>query len=267
MFDVRYFPEHPVYGLIGRPLGHSFSAEWFNKYFAEHDIDAVYRNMEIEKIEDVIDILYFKHDIVGLNVTSPYKKSIMRYMDGNSYEAEMVGAVNVVRITNDIFYGRSFSGHNTDVEGFTTAVTPLLTPAMTRALVLGTGGAAAAAMFALKQMGIEAVQVSRTPKDGQLGYCDIDKTVMDTHLLVINATPLGMEPHVDEAPALPYDLFTPEHLAYDMIYNPAVTKFMRLAAEYGARTENGLKMLISQAEASMRIWQMPADFKRDKSSR
>lgn len=252
--SINYEPEHKIYALVGKPVSHSRSAEWFNRFFAERGIDAEYIAIELPEVEDAIDILYFKHDIVGLNVTSPYKRSMMKYMDWVDFDARDAGGINVVRITNDCFYGRSFCGYNTDIEGFEKAVRPLLTPAMKRALILGTGAAAGAALVACRRMGIECTQVSRTPGEGRLTYADIDARVMAEHLLVVDATPLGMGEHVGQAPPLPYELFTPGHLAFDMVYNPEVTEFMRLAAEHGARTSNGLEMLIAQARASARIW-------------
>lgn len=245
-----------LYGLIGKPLGHSFSAGWFTKLFAEQGLSACYRNFELDDISELEALLRDNDNLAGLNVTSPYKQAVIPWLDRLDASAEAVNAVNVIHFDKDGNGKRLLTGYNTDIAGFRKAVTPFLTPEISKALVLGTGGAASAAVFVLRESGLEVTQVSRSPKQGQISYDDINADVMNTHPLIVNSTPLGMGRHEGQAPNLPYNLFTDKHLAFDMVYNPAVTEFMRLAAKNGAKTQNGLAMLIGQAEAAAEIWRI-----------
>lgn len=244
-----------LYGLIGRTLGHSFSRDFFNKKFEAEKIDAEYVNFELPDIGDLMEAIAESPNLCGLNVTIPYKEQIMPYLNGLSDNARAIGAVNTVAVDYDSRGGITLTGHNTDVVGFTDSVRPLLTPMMTHALVLGTGGASKAVVHGLRSLGIEPALVSRTPGEGHITYADITERVMEANKLIVNTTPLGMWPDVDTAPEIPYDLLTPDHLCYDLVYNPDITAFMRQASEHGARVKNGLEMLLLQAFAAWRIWQ------------
>ena len=237
------------FGLIGRPLGHSKSAEYFTAKFGREHIDAEYRLYELPSIESLDSIL--PEDIEGFNVTIPYKKEIMAFLDGISDEAEAVGAVNCVKCSN----GRR-TGYNTDVEGIRKSLYKLLAGSgeLPKALVLGTGGAAQAVEYVLMELSIEFAIVSRDPLRGNMTYADLTPDTMAEYGLIINTTPVGMYPHTDEAPDIPYHALTCAHCLFDTIYNPACTQFLMRGSEAGACTLNGETMFVSQAEASWRIW-------------
>ncbi|MBP3454728.1 MAG: shikimate dehydrogenase [Alistipes sp.] len=239
------------YGLIGKPLAHSFSQRYFERKFArKHIADAEYRLYELADAADVEELLSSRPDLCGLNVTIPYKQAILPYLDSLSSEAEAIGAVNCI----DIRHGR-MTGYNTDIEGIRSTLAALTAARMPQAaLVLGSGGASQAVQFVLAQWAIPYSLVSRDVAKGNMTYADIDAGVMRSHDLIINATPVGMWPSVDEAPRLPYDCLSPDHIVFDLIYNPEQTSFMRLAAERGAAVAGGMEMLAVQAEASWRIW-------------
>lgn len=242
-----------VYGLIGYTLGHSFSQSFFTQKFESEGIDAQYLNFEIEDIGDLGELLAEQPHLRGLNVTIPYKEQVMPYLATVDPLAARVGAVNVIRVDNAADRV-TLHGFNSDVFGFGESMAPLLTPKRKRALILGTGGASKAVAVALEDMGVEYIKVSRTPGEGVLTYADLNAEVMASHLIVVNTTPLGMYPNVDSCPDIPYHMLTPEHLCYDMLYNPDITLFMKRAAEYGAETKNGLEMLLLQAFKSWQIW-------------
>lgn len=243
-----------LYGLIGFPLGHSFSQQYFNNKFQSEGINAGYRNFELPDVGDLMELIAENPDLSGLNVTIPYKEAVIPYMDAMDPVAREVGAVNVIKFTpkgnNDIV----LTGYNTDVIGFSDSIKPLLTRDHLRALVLGSGGASKAVVYSLWQLGIEPVVVSRTPRDGVITYADLTPEVMASHTVIVNTTPLGMYPDIDRCPDIPYDLLTPAHLCYDLLYNPDETLFMKRAASHGAKTKNGLEMLMLQAFASWDIW-------------
>ena len=247
-------PRHRVYGLIGFPLTHSFSMNYFNNMFESENIDAEYVNFEIPEIGDLMEVISENPNLSGLNVTIPYKEQVISYLDELDPDTAEIGAVNVIKFIRKGSKLR-LKGYNSDVIGFTDSLSPLLTPEMKHALVLGTGGASKAVMQALKKLGISATLVSRTPSEGRYTYSDLTPEIMAENLLIINTTPLGMYPHMDECPDIPYDQLTPAHLCYDLLYNPDVTLFMRKAAEHGAATKNGLEMLLLQAFAAWNIWQ------------
>lgn len=247
-------PVHRVYGLIGFPLTHSFSQTFFNQKFKSEGIDAEYINFEISDIGELGEVLAENPDLEGLNVTIPYKEQIIGYLNEIDENARRIGAVNVVKVMNNREGVVKLKGYNSDVVGFRESIAPLITPDMTHALVLGGGGAAKAVRVALDNLGIESTIVSRNPGEGQLGYDQLTPDVIAANLIIVNTTPLGMYPNVDRCPDIPYDLLTPRHLCYDLLYNPDVTKFMRLSAEHGAQTKNGLEMLLLQAFESYRIW-------------
>ncbi len=244
-----------IYGLIGYPLGHSFSQDFFNKKFESERINARYVNFEIPQIEDVANVLSNNSFLMGLNATIPYKQQVIPYLDDMDDEARKIGAVNVIRIqrkaNGDI---ASLKGYNSDIIGFVNSISSLLKPTHSKALILGTGGASKAVYHGLLKLGIEPTFVSRTAAKGRLTYADLTPEVMKEHTVVVNTTPLGMFPHVDEAPDIPYECLTPGHLCYDLLYNPDVTIFMKKSAEHGAVTKNGLEMLLMQAFAAWDIW-------------
>ncbi|MBR6340078.1 MAG: shikimate dehydrogenase [Alloprevotella sp.] len=245
--------QRTTYGLIGYPLGHSFSARFFAEKFEREGILAQYCNFEMESVENLRHFIKARPDICGLNVTIPHKRAVIPHLDALSDEARAIGAVNVIKIERN--GGQLLlTGHNTDAVGFRRSLEPLLRPEHQRALVLGTGGASRAIVHVLHALGITPQYVSRTRREGLLSYEDIDKDVMASHRLIVNCTPVGMHPHTDEAPALPYELLTPHHLLYDLIYNPLETRFLRIGREHGATTKNGLEMLELQALAAWEIW-------------
>ena len=244
-----------IYGLIGNPLGHSFSRSFFNDKFKNENINAEYLNFELPDIGDLMEVIAEYPDLRGLNVTIPYKQQVIPYMDSIDAAAESIGAINVIKIINDGSQDVTLKGFNTDCIGFAESLRPLLSEAMTSALVLGTGGASRAICYALKQLGINVNPVSRTAKEGRITYTDLTPEIMATHKLIVNTTPLGMYPDVHTCPDIPYQLLTPEHLCYDIVYNPEETEFMKRSAKYGARTKNGLEMLHRQALAAWDIWQ------------
>ncbi len=238
------------FGLIGYPLGHSFSKGYFeSKFEVEGITNATYENFEMESIGNFPQLRDWHPDLKGLNVTIPYKQAIIPFLDDIDFSALMIRAVNTIYFVN----GKT-KGFNTDYIGFWDSIKKLLEPQHTQALVLGTGGSSKAVVFALTQMGINAQYVSRTPEQGQLGYADITEEVLQAHTLIINTTPLGMAPRIDEAPDIPYQYITDQHLLYDLTYNPAETLFLKKGAAQGAAIKNGLEMLQLQAEASWKIW-------------
>lgn len=241
-----------VYGLLGRSLSHSFSKNYFEKKFRELNRTAVYRNFELEHIEGFPALMAAENNLRGLNVTYPYKEAVIPYLDDLSPEAAEIAAVNCISVKN----GRT-TGYNTDVYGFLQSVKPFLDRNHERALVLGTGGAAKAVAFGLKKFNIPVFFVTSDAakkKDNVFLYSEVNERFMSSCKLLINCTPLGMHPQEDRCPDLPYGHLTPEHLVYDLIYNPAETLFLKKAKAAGAVTVNGLSMLHLQAEKSWEIW-------------
>lgn len=241
------------YGLLGYPLGHSFSRNFFNEKFANEGIDAEYVNFEIPTIDDIMEIIAENKNLKGLNVTIPYKEKVIPYLDEMSAEARAIGAVNVVKVirtSNEV----KLKGFNSDVIGFTRSIEPLLESHHKKALVLGTGGASKAIKHGLKQLDIEYTMVSRREVDGTIQYKNITPEVLQEYTVIVNCTPSGMYPHVNECPELPYEAMSSKHLLYDLVYNPDETLFMKMGAKYGAKTKNGLEMLLLQAYASWEFW-------------
>ena len=248
-----------LYGLIGRKLGHSFSADFFNKKFEREHINSRYELFEIASIEGISNILSAHPDLKGLNVTIPYKCDVIPYLDSLTEEAKEIGAVNSIRI--DYRNGkRILAGHNTDAPGFKDALLPLIEKFnhrgvdIRKALVLGQGGASKAVIYALKSLGIEVIKVSRAHSEEAITYSEITPGMINECNLIVNCTPLGMYPNVDECPAIPYQHLTDRHLCFDLVYNPEVTKFMVLSAERGACVSNGLQMLHNQAILAWDFW-------------
>lgn len=247
--------EEKIYGLIGYPLGHSFSQTFFNRKFEAEGINARYVNFEIPDIGDLMEVISENPRLDGLNVTIPYKQQVLAYLDDVDSVAQRVGAVNVIQIIrgkadNDF----KLVGFNSDIAGFRNSLKPLLRPCHKGALVLGSGGASRAVCCALEDLGIKPLIVSRTKREGVITYAELTPDIMESHKVVVNTTPLGMYPHVDECPDIPYDLVTPDFLCYDLLYNPDVTLFMKRCAARGAETKNGLEMLLLQAFESWEIW-------------
>ena len=242
------------YGLIGYPLGHSFSISYFNQKFADEKINAKYENYEISDIDQLPEILDSYPDLCGLNVTIPYKEKVIPFLDSLSPEARAIGAVNVIRVkhegTNTIL-----KGYNSDVIGFTQSIEPMLDKKWhKKALILGTGGASKAINYGLKSLGIEPVFVSRYERPGTIQYDKITPEVVKEYNVIVNCTPVGMYPHTEECPQLPYEAMDSHTILYDLIYNPDQTLFMRKGAEHGADVKNGLEMLLLQAFASWEFW-------------
>lgn len=241
------------YGLIGKKIGHSFSANFFNEKFSREGIDARYFLFPLEKISEFPDLIKNNPELQGLNVTIPYKQDVMTYLDELSEAVRKIGAVNVIKfIRKD---GRTLlKGFNSDYIGFQESLQPLLSDKIKSALILGTGGASKAVDYVLKNFGLKVTFVSRTPKEGQLSYDQLTSDVIENNPLIVNTTPLGMFPDVENYPPIPYQFLTPNHLCFDIIYNPEVTEFMKKAAKQGARVKNGQEMLIGQAVAAWNIW-------------
>ena len=275
-----------TYGLIGYPLGHSFSRKFFTEKFEKEGIDAQYLNFEIPSIEEFPEIIKNNPELRGLNVTIPYKQQVMQYLDEISEEAKAIGAVNVVRIERpspqpspimgretmrnagnkpdglpikgDMSEGLrgSLIGYNSDVIGFVESIKPLLKPHHKKALILGTGGASKAIRYGLeKKLGMKTLFVSRSAREGMITYEEVTAEVLKEYEVIVNCSPVGMYPHVDECPALPYEAMNENNLLYDLVYNPLETRFMKKGAEQGATVKNGLEMLHLQAIASWKFWE------------
>lgn len=243
------------YGLIGYPLIHSFSKSFFNEKFENEGIDAQYLNFEIPSINEFPQILDENPELKGLNVTIPYKEKVIPYLDELDKDALAIGAVNVIKvIPQQKGKASKLVGYNSDVIGFTQSIESLLEPHHKKALVLGTGGASKAIVHGLTQLGLESSYVSRRPILDGFTYQDLTPEVMAEYTVIVNCTPVGMYPHADSCPDIPYDCLTPNHLLYDLIYNPDQTLFLRKGAEKGAVTKNGLEMLLLQAFAAWDIW-------------
>jgi len=251
----------PLYGLLGYPLGHSFSKAFFTEKFAGEGINARYENFAEPKLDAaaVYRLILLHPTLRGFNVTSPYKEAVMDFLDNVYGDAVRVGAVNTVRVRRTAdgrFIG--LDGYNTDVEGFRSAFAPYAdsrTPASRGALVLGSGGASKAVRAALEDLDYRVLRVSRHPSgEDAIAYGDIDRALLERYPVIVNATPVGMYPRVDEAPDIPYRLLSAGNLCFDLVYNPARTLFMERAAEAGAGVDNGAGMLRLQALASWRIW-------------
>lgn len=240
----------PCFGLLGYPLSHSFSQHYFTEKFARLGLtDYVYENFSLPDIYELKGILENRKDLRGFNITIPYKKQILDFLQEISPVVAEIHACNCVRILD----GRLI-GHNTDVVGFEKSLAPFLKPYHTQALILGTGGASAAVEYVLNRKGIGYTNVSRTPSDKAITYDAITEDVIGSHFLIINTTPLGMFPNVTDAPDIPYSLLGSRHHLYDLIYNPAETLFLAKGRKQGATVQNGQEMLVLQAEESWRIW-------------
>lgn len=238
------------YGLIGRNISYSFSRGFFSEKFEREHIEAVYENFDLAALDELPKVFANHPDLKGLNVTIPYKEEILRYLDELDPEAEEIGAVNTLKPTGS----GGFKGYNTDHYGLGEALKPHLQKYHKKALILGTGGASKAAAYALKQLDIETRFVSRRPESGQLGYDQLGKDLLSEFLLIINCTPLGTFPNTSAMPQVPVSALGQQHLVFDLIYNPSVTKLMELSKLQGATVLNGIQMLESQARKAWSIW-------------
>lgn len=237
------------FGIIGYPLGHSFSKGFFTEKFARESIDAQYLNFEIPDVAMLPDVLRNNPELRGLNVTLPHKQAVIPLLDEMSEEAKEIGAVNVIRIRD----GR-LKGFNSDIIGFTNSIKPLLMPHHKKALILGTGGASKAIRVGLNRLGIEWTYVSRSPREGMITYEDITAETLQAYTVIVNCSPVGMFPNVAQAPEIPYDCLSDKHLLFDLVYNPEETLFMKKGREQGATVKNGLEMLHLQAVVSWDFW-------------
>lgn len=241
-------------GLIGFPLSHSFSVKYFSEKFIREDISEFeYRNHPIQSVNELKPLIEEKADLIGLNVTIPYKQKVIPLLDEIDREAAEIGAVNTIKIKRSS--GKiHLKGYNSDAYGFRESLLPLLEGGHQYALVLGTGGASKAITHVLTQLGISFQHVSRTPVKNQLHYQDLCYAVIKKHTLIINTTPLGTYPDTSTFPNIPYDLLTSGHILYDLVYNPPETEFLRLGRQKEATVKNGHEMLVLQAERSWEIW-------------
>ncbi|NBU80848.1 MAG: shikimate dehydrogenase [Flavobacteriaceae bacterium] len=239
------------FGLLGKNISYSFSKKYFSdKFDLDNLTDCSYENFDIQTIEEFPTIIANNSDLKGLNVTIPYKESVIPYLNKLSKNASQIGAVNVIRVTKK----GCLKGYNSDYYGFMRSLGPLLKPHHKKALILGTGGAAKAVSFALDKLGILYTYVTREEKVGMINYNLINATTFDNYHIIINCTPVGTSPNINEFPPIPYNFFTEKHIAFDLIYNPEETEFLKKAKKKGAITKNGMEMLALQAEKAWKIW-------------
>lgn len=240
------------FGIIGKKLDHSFSPRYFNSKFQKEGIeDAIYRLFPLEDIAFFPKLLMTESNLSGLSVTIPYKESVIPFLDELAESAAAVEAVNCI----EFLPNARLRGHNTDVIGFGDSLMPLLEGrTIEKALVLGSGGAAKAVCFVLKNLGINPIIVSRNATSNQINYKDLDKNIISEHKLIVNCSPLGTFPQIDSFPDIPYPFLDESHILYDLVYNPEETCFMKKGKEQGALVTNGLEMLHQQAEAAWKIW-------------
>ena len=247
-----------IYGLIGYPLGHSFSADYFNNKFLSEHLDAEYINFELKDLKELKYVLHENPELCGLNVTLPYKMAVIPLLDSLTDNARAIGAVNVIKFKREgLLTKLHLEGHNSDIIGFKQSIEPLLNETHKKALILGTGGASKAVFHGLKQLNLEAMYVSRTSETEGITYDEITPEIIEDYTVIVNATPLGMYPKTDACPDIPYHFLTPHHLLYDLIYNPDETLFMKKGKTAGAVVKNGLEMLLLQAFISWEIWESP----------
>ncbi|MDF0715824.1 shikimate dehydrogenase [Muricauda sp. 334s03] len=240
------------FGLLGKNISYSFSQGYFTQKFKDLGLkDHSYENFDIQKIDEFKSVLA-QDNLKGLNVTIPYKQDVIPFLDELDEKAAKIGAVNTIQ-----FSEKGLKGFNTDAYGFQKSLEPFLRPHHKNALILGTGGASKAVHFVLNELGIANTFVSRSKKEGQYTYGELDQNIIEENTLIINCTPLGTYPNIDDKPQLPYQHIGPEHVLYDLIYNPSKTSFLALGEANGATISNGLKMLEQQAEKAWEIWNNP----------
>ena len=242
-----------TFGLVGKKISYSFSKGYFTDKFLNQGLtNHEYLNFDLESIQDFSKVIQkFHSTLKGVNVTIPYKQEIFKFLDDIDDTAKEVGAVNTVKYTDQ----GKLIGYNSDVVGFEQSIVPLLKPHHTKALILGTGGASKAVSYVFKTLGIDCVKVSRNAfEKREILYDDLTKSLLSEYTIIINCSPVGTFPNVNQKPAIPYQFITHDHLLYDLIYNPKETSFLSEGMKKGARTKNGYEMLVLQAEESWRIW-------------
>jgi len=237
------------YGLLGRNISYSFSEKYFNERFENEGVNAQYFTFDLQDINELAPLLKEKK-LNGLNVTIPYKQDVFPFLDNLSVEVEEIGAVNVIKFEKD----GTLSGHNSDYYGFKNSLLESVSNLPKKALVLGTGGASKAVVKALKDLNIDWKYVSRTPKKNQFTYEELNDTILKEYHLIVNCSPVGTFPNIEKYPNIPYQFLTNQHIMFDLIYNPEVTKFMQNGVDKGAQAINGYRMLILQAEKAWEIW-------------
>lgn len=239
-------------GLLGRNISYSFSRNYFREKFLAEGLthEFIYENFDIDSINEFSTVLKNNPDLIGMNVTIPYKQNVIPYLDQLSVNANAIGAVNTIKVLPN----GKLEGHNTDYIGFIDSLKPLLEFHHKKALILGTGGAAKAIAYGLETLGISYQYVSRKSSENTLSYEDLNQTILESHHLIINCTPLGTFPNIEDCPPIPYQYFSKEHIAYDLIYNPEETEFLKRAKQKKAVTKNGYEMLVLQAEKAWEIW-------------
>lgn len=242
------------YGLLGFPLTHSFSKRYFAEKFEKENIDATYDNFEIDSISKFPEVLKNNPEVIGFNVTIPYKEQILPYLDELDEAAQEIQAVNTIKVsrTNNTIH---LKGFNTDTFGFESSLSPLLKPHHKKALILGIGGASKAIKFVLRKLNIEYISASRRElQKSEISWKAIDQEIIESHHLIINTTPLGTYPKEDTFPNIPYEYISRKHLLFDLVYNPEVTQFLAKGQAKGATIKNGYDMLLGQAIKSYKIW-------------
>lgn len=240
-----------TYGLIGRNISYSFSKKYFSDKFEKENISAIYKNYDLENLDQLRSILKEDSSISGFNVTIPYKELIIPFLDDLDPTARKIGAVNTIKVEK----GGKLTGYNSDYFGFVKSLEPLLNDNHSHALILGTGGASKAVAYGLQEMGIRYQFVSRKAQNGWIDYGSLGPSEFSYYTLIINCTPLGTYPEITSSPPIPSEYLTPRHIIFDLIYNPPVTHLMNLGKEKGATVKNGHQMLELQAEKSWEIWQ------------
>jgi len=239
------------YGLIGYPLSHSFSQKYFTEKFKKEGLDAVFHVFSIPSIDDLHEVLKAYPLLQGFAITIPYKRAVIKFLDNASSAVQQMNACNCVKIRESKLYG-----YNTDVVGFEKSFIKHLKPYHTNALILGTGGASSAVEFVLEKLNIDYSFVSRKKDKAKniLGYDNLNEELISKYKIIINCTPVGTYPNIDEAPDIPYHLLTPQHYLFDLVYNPSKTRFLLLGEQHHATIENGYEMLVLQAEENWKIW-------------
>ena len=242
---------HPLhFGLIGRNISYSFSKAYFTAFFKENSLPHTYQNFDLDTIETFPYILKRHPNLKGLNVTIPYKETVCSFLDDLSYDAKEIGAVNTIKIQPS----GALVGYNTDVYGFERSLVEQGGTQHKRALILGTGGASKAVAYVLKKRGVSIQFVSRKQQPNVLLYTQLSKAILRDHTLIVNCTPLGTYPNVDDCPDIPYEMLTANHLLFDLVYNPPMSMFLQKGKSQGATVVNGQKMLEYQAQEAWRIW-------------
>ncbi len=238
------------FGLLGKNISYSFSKGYFTDKFSNLELEGYsYENFDLQSIDELPELLASNPDVKGLNVTIPYKQEVIPYLNKMDAQAKEIGAVNTIK-----FDGKRLIGYNTDAYGFQKSIEPFLKPHHTKALILGTGGASKAIAFVLGELGIGVTHVSRNPGATQIGYPDLNPSVLENHSIVVNCTPMGTHPNVDQKPDIPYSHITEKHLLFDLIYNPEKTAFLKEGKQRDADIVNGLRMLELQADRAWEIW-------------